>query len=151
MTWENTVGNCSHGRALFLSVAVVTSDTSWPPTSPPFLLWIFASLLSSFSVWSLLSFSHPILLFNKQYKSFALFDDSSPFEPVELLASTPSHPIALNKYSDPFQYHLGQKPFRIQLTERYYGGGVKLEQSTTLPSAHYKQPLPITRFILKNL
>ena len=63
------------------------------PLSP---LRIFVPLLTSFSVSSLLSFSHSIHLFNKQYKSFAFSSNCSPFGLVELLASTPSHPIALN-------------------------------------------------------
>ena len=55
-----------------------------------------SSPLFSVSCFFSSSFSLSILfLFNKQYKSFAS-GDHSPFEPVELLAATPSHTVALN-------------------------------------------------------
>jgi len=64
----------------------------------PLSLLLNLSLSSVFLfVLFLLSFTYSILfLFNKQYKSFAIFGDCSPFEPVKPLASTPSDQIALN-------------------------------------------------------
>jgi len=94
LTVNHYLRNQDFQHCSLLWLRVIPRDHLRHPLSP---LRIFAPLLPSFSVSSLHSFSLLILfLFNKQYKPFAFSGDHSPFELVELLASTPSHPIALN-------------------------------------------------------
>ena len=65
----STVGNCSYGCALLSSVAVVTSDTSWPLTSPPLFSLKSSLLFFFFFLLSLLSLLTDFL-FNKYKQVF---------------------------------------------------------------------------------
>jgi len=76
---------------LLLWLRVISRDRLRHPLSSQILSPLLCFLFLLFFFFPLNS-----LLVNKQYKSFAFSGDHSPSEPVKLLASTPSHPIALN-------------------------------------------------------